>query len=52
MMQVALAVQRSRLRIGHVATHLQHPRFVWSGSDASDWYNPIGKTDHEQQIVE
>ena len=31
--------------------HLQHPRFIRSRRDASDVHNPIGKTDHEQQIV-
>ena len=49
--EIALGVQSSRLRIGHVATNLQHPRLVWSRRNAGDVHNAIGKTDNEQQIV-
>jgi len=48
---VTLSLQSSPLRIGHVATNLQHPRLLWSRRDAGDVHNAIGKTDNEQQIV-
>jgi len=39
------------LRIGYVASNLQHPGFIWSRSDAGEVRNAIGKADHEQQIM-
>jgi hypothetical protein len=49
--EITLPAHRPAFRIGQIAPGLQHPRFIRSPRDSYDVYNPIGKTDHEQQIV-
>src|SRR5258705_9264440 len=49
--QVALPTLWATLGIDESSTQLQHPRFLRSSRDSYYGHHPIGKTDHEQQIV-